>query len=93
MLIVRASVVHAIDGQNWTNGLCGTGRGVGRPIRPPMVWTKRTDEGPTSGCGLDIRQLHRRKAQGGRPDPDRRRADVALAQVAGVRRSARHRPR
>ena len=48
-LIVRASVVQAIDGQNWTNGLCGTGRGVGRPIRPPIVWTNRADVAPISG--------------------------------------------
>ena len=37
------------EGQNWTNGLCGTGRGVGRPIRPPMVCTNRADDLPTSG--------------------------------------------
>ena len=47
--MVRASVVHAIDGQNCTNGLWRTGRGVGKPIRPPTVWTNRADEPLTSG--------------------------------------------
>ena len=31
-MIVSARVVQAIEGQNWTNGGCGTGRGVGRLI-------------------------------------------------------------
>lgn len=48
-LEASSRVVQAIDGQNWTNGLRGTGRGVGSPIRPPTVCTKRTDAGPTSG--------------------------------------------
>ena len=48
-LIVSSSVDHAIDGQNWTQGRRLTGRGVGMPIRPPTVWTNRTDVGPTSG--------------------------------------------
>ena len=83
-MIVRARVVHAIDGQNWTNGLCGTGRGVGRPIRPPTVCTKRADEPSTSGSGLDVGQLDRGEAQRGRPDLHGRRADVALAEMPGV---------
>ena len=41
-------MVHAMDGQSWRTA-CRTGRGIGRPIRPPTVWTKRTDFGPTSG--------------------------------------------
>ena len=36
------------------------------------------------GFGLDIRQLDRGKAHGGRSDLDRRRADVALTEMAGV---------
>ena len=47
--MVNPRVVQAIEGQNCTNGLWGTGLGVGSPIRPPTVCTKRTDVGPTSG--------------------------------------------
>jgi hypothetical protein len=48
-LIVSSRVVQAIDGQNCAYGLRGTGRGVGMPIRPPIVCTNRTEVGLTSG--------------------------------------------
>ncbi len=36
------------------------------------------------GLGLDVGQLDRGEAHGGRPDPDGRRADVSLAEMTGA---------
>ncbi len=33
----------------WTNGGRFTARGIGAPVRPPVVWVNRTDVDVTSG--------------------------------------------
>ena len=81
-LIVSSSVDHAIEGQNWTNGRRFTGRGVGMPIRPPTVWTNRTEFGPTSGAfWMSGRWTAANRIAAG-PEPNGRRTDAAPAEVA-----------
>ena len=82
--MVRASVVHAIDGQNCTNGLCWTGRGVGQahPAADRLHESRRC--GPDLGFVLDVGQVDRGEPHRGGADPHGRCADVALPEVAGV---------
>ena len=63
--------------------LCGTGRGVGRPMRPPTVWTKWARSAVISGRA-GCRAGARREPHRGRPDADGRRADEAPPEVAGA---------
>ena len=46
---VSASVVQTRGACQRAYGACGTGRGSGIPVRPPTVWTKRTDPSTISG--------------------------------------------
>jgi hypothetical protein len=47
--IMSESVVHTVGALNCTNGGRFTRRGAGRPVRPPVVCTKRAQESVTSG--------------------------------------------
>ena len=46
---VSESVVQTRGACHWTKGRRRTRRGAGTPVRPPQVWTKRTQPSPRSG--------------------------------------------
>ena len=47
--MVRVSVVHTVGDTHSICGLPLTGRGIGMPVRPPVVWTNRAPVAVTCG--------------------------------------------
>ena len=56
--MVSSNVVHTVGLVNWKNGARCTGRGMGTPVRPPVVWRNRTQPSPDLGLGGEVRIRH-----------------------------------
>ena len=50
--MVRARVVHTVGASHCTWGRPATGRGIGAPVRPPVVWVNRAPLAVISGSAL-----------------------------------------
>ena len=82
--MVSASVVQAIEGQNWAYGLRSTGRGSGN-AHPTTDGLDEAHRGLADlRLRLDVRQVHGREADRGRANAHRGCADMPLSEVAAI---------